>query len=120
MNQLEDLVISYLKAVGARDFELARSFLANDGFSYHSPIADYDDADRFIQSISAVGPILEELTIRRLFTAESEVMTLVDARITLHGYTTRTTAILFHMEQRRITAIEAIFDASEYKKMFAP
>lgn len=119
MNHPEELVRSYLKAVGDRDFELARSFLADDGFSYSSPIADFNDADRFIQSISAVGPILEELGIRRLFVAESEVMALVDARITLHGYVTRTIAILFHMEQRRITTMEVIFDASEYNKMFA-
>ena len=46
-------------------------------------------------------------------------MVPVDARITLHGYVTRTIAILFHMEQRRITSMEVIFDASEYNKMFA-
>ena len=36
MNDPRALVRSYLEAVGARDFELARSFLADNGFSYSS------------------------------------------------------------------------------------
>ena len=118
MNDAEQLVRSYLQALGERDFELARSLLADRGFSYRSPIGDFDDADRFIQSISAIGPILHELSIRRLFASEAEVMAIVDTRITLHGYVTRSSAILFRTENGRIRAMDAIFDASEYHKMF--
>jgi hypothetical protein len=118
MNDPRELVKSYLEAVGARDFELARSFLADKGFSYNSPIGVFDDADRFIESISAVGPILEKLTIRHLFAVESEAIAVVDALITLHGYVTRTIAILFNLENGRISTMEAIFDASEYHRMF--
>ena len=118
MNDAEQLVRSYLQALGERDFELARTLLADRGFSYRSPIADFDDADRFIQSISAIGPILHELSIRRLFASEAEVMAIVDTRITLHGYVTRSSAILFRAENGRIRAMDAIFDASEYHKMF--
>ena len=118
MNDAEQLVRSYLQALGERDFELARSLLADRGFSYRSPIGDFDDADRFIQSISAIGPILHELTIRRLFASGAEVMAIVDTRITLHGYVTRSSAILFRAENGRIRAMDAIFDASEYHKMF--
>lgn len=118
MNDAEQLVRSYLQALGERDFELARTLLADRGFSYRSPIADFDDADRFIQSISAIGPILHELSIRRLFASEAEVMAIVDTRITLHGYVTRSSAILFRVENGRIRAMDAIFDASEYHKMF--
>lgn len=118
MNDAEQQVRSYLRALGERNFELARTFLADDGFSYRSPIGDFDNANHFIQTISAIGPILEKLTIRRLFVSKAEVMTIVDARITLHGYVTRSSAILFHIKNGRIAAMEAIFDASEYHKMF--
>jgi hypothetical protein len=118
MNDAEQKVRSYLQALGNRDFELARSLLSDNGFSYRSPIGNYDDPDRFIQNISVVGPILESLTIRRLFVSGTEVMVMVDARITLHDYVTRSTAILFHIERGKIRGMEAIFDASEYHKMF--
>ena len=118
MNDAEQQVRSYLGALGERNFELARTLLADRGFSYSSPIGNFNDAGQFIQSISAVGPILEKLSIRRLFASEDEVMTIVDARITLHGYVTRTSAILFRVANGRIVAMEAIFDASEYHKMF--
>ena len=118
MNDAEQQVRSYLQALGERDFELARTLLADRGFSYRSPIGNFDNADQFIQTISAVGPILEKLTIRRLFVSEAEVMAIVDTRITLHGYVTRSSAILFRVENGRIRAMDAIFDASEYHKMF--
>ena len=118
MNNAEQQVRSYLEALGERDFELARTLLADRGFSYSSPIGNFNDADQFIQSISAIGPILEKLSIRRLFVSEDEVMTSLDARITLRGYVTRTSAILFRIQNGRIAAMEAIFDASEYHKMF--
>ena len=118
MNDAEQQVRSYLGALGERDFELARTLLADRGFSYSSQIGNFNDADQFIQSISAIGPILDKLSIRRLFVSGSEVMTILDARITLSGYVTRTSAILFRVENGRIAAMEAIFDASEYHKMF--
>ena len=118
MNNTEQLARSYLQAIGDRDFTLARKMLVDKGFSYKSPIGDYDDADRFIQSVSALEPILEEVSVRRLFASGSEAMALVDTRITLHGYVTRTSAMLFRVEKGKITTIEAIFDASEYHKMF--
>lgn len=119
MKSPEQQVRSYLAAIGSRDFDLARSFLADDGFHYSSPIGDFNNADRFIENISAIGPIIEKLTIRRLFVSESEVMVITDVRITLHNYVTRTTAMLCQVENEHIVSIEAIFDASEYHKMFA-
>jgi len=95
MNNPETQVREYLEAISDRDFELARTFLADDDFSYISPIARFDDADRFIEQVSAIGPILEQIKIRRLFVSEPEVIVIADALITLHGYVTRTTAILF-------------------------
>ena len=119
MHNTEQHVRSYLRAIGERDFALARKKLADKGFSYKSPIGDYDDADRFIQSISALGAILEDVAIRRLFTSGNEAMAIVDTRISLHGYVTRTIAMLFRVENERITALEVIFDASQYHKMFS-
>lgn len=117
MKDSKDLVKAYLSAIESRDFEQARLFLADKNFTYTSPIANYDNADQFIRGISAVGPILEQLTIRSLCMDSSRLITIVDARITLHGYVTRTSALIFELDGGKISGIEAIFDATEYHRM---
>ena len=118
MRETETLVRSYLSAIGARDFDLARTFLADRGFSYTSPIGSIDDADLFIQNISAVGPILERLEIRSCMTANGEAMVLFDVTTTMSNFASNTVAMLVVTEDGSIKSIEAIFDASEYHKMF--
>lgn len=119
MNETEDVVKAYLEAIGKRNFELARTYLADRRFSYTSPISSFDDADRFIEQISHIGPILQRLEIRRMFSAGLETIAIVDFLIAIEGYVTHTTAILFRTENGKIRFMEAIFDASDYYRMFS-
>ncbi len=118
VSETEVVIKEYLAAIAGHDFKHARSFLAERGFSYLSPIAHFDDADRFIANISALGGILERLEIRQLMVNGSEAVAIVDAVITIRGYLSRTVAILFCVEGGRIRRLEAIFDATDYHKMF--
>lgn len=118
MSEIAFLVKSYLDAIAARDFELARSFLTNRGFRYTSPIATFDDADRFIESLSAIGQILERMNIRRCFVSNNEAVIVLDATITLNGYEDRTAVIFFIFDDASIKSMEVIFDASNYHRMF--
>jgi hypothetical protein len=118
MSETTDLVESYLGAFAARDFELARTFLADRGFVYTSPLTNFDDPDRFIQHISVLGSILERLEIRKCVASNTEVIAIVDATIALNGYEDHTAAILFRIEHGSIKAMETIFDASDYHRMF--
>ena len=108
MSETETLVRSYLAALGARDFELARSYLANRGFSYTSPISSFTDADRFVQNISVIGPILERIEIRKCMVSSNEAMVILDTTITLDGYVSHTSAMLFVVGDGSIKTMEAI------------
>ena len=119
MTDAETLVKSYLAAVAARDFDLARTFLADRGFSYTSPIGSFKDADRFIQNISAIGQILARLDIRKCAVSGNEVFVILDATLTLNGYASYTSAMLFATAEGYIKSMEAIFDASDYHQMFS-
>ncbi len=119
MSETAALVNSYLGAFAARDFELARTFLADRGFKYISPLANFDDADRFIHYISALGQILERLVVRKCLLSDNEAIAIVDSTITLNGYEDHTAAILFRVENGTIKSMETIFDASEYHRLFS-
>ena len=118
MSGTEHLVKSYLAALAARDFDLARTFLASKGFKYTSPITNFEDADRFIQHLSAIGPILERLVIHKLMLSGNEAIVILDTTLTLNGYVSYRSAMLFEVADEWIKSIEAIFDASDYHQMF--
>jgi hypothetical protein len=119
MNETEERVRSYPAAVAARDFDLARSYLVDRGFRYTSPISSFRDPDGFIQSVSAVGPILARLDIRKCFVSGDEAIVILDTTLALSGYASYPSAMLFAVASGRIKSIEAIFDASDYHKMFS-
>ncbi|MCP3869938.1 MAG: hypothetical protein GY703_17965 [Gammaproteobacteria bacterium] len=118
MSEAVETVRSYLELFGDRSFDEAREFLVDSGFRYNSPIGDFEDADRFIENISRIGPIMQGLVIRKLFTSGNEAIAIVDISIAMQGFVTRTAVILFQIQESRIKSMEVIFDASEYYKMF--
>ncbi|MCB1859042.1 MAG: nuclear transport factor 2 family protein [Gammaproteobacteria bacterium] len=119
MSDTDGVVKAYLHAIAARNFELARSYLCDRGFRYVSPIGNFDNADRFIDNLVAVGSILERLEIRQCMISGNQALAVLDAVITLRGYVSKTIAVLFRVEGGKIRTIEAIFDASDYHRMFA-
>ena len=118
MSEIEALVKAYLNAFSRREFDLARNFLTDRGFSYISPIGRYHDPDHFIQNISRVGPILERLVIRKCMSAGNEAIAIMDSTLTMSGYKSYTVVMLFAVEEGRIKSIEAIYDASDYRRLF--
>ncbi|MGD8587191.1 MAG: nuclear transport factor 2 family protein [Chromatiales bacterium] len=120
MSETETLVKSYLAALADRDFDRVRTFLADRGFKYTSPIASFEEADRFIQHLSTIGPILERLDIHKLMVCGGEAIVILDTTVTLNGYVSYRSAMLFNVVDESIRSIEAIFDASDYHRMFLP
>ncbi|MEN8174415.1 MAG: hypothetical protein ABFS23_01545 [Pseudomonadota bacterium] len=114
------VVESYLAAIARRDFDAARTHLADSAFRYTSPIGDYDDADRFIESISRIGQILVRLDTRLRFSSGEHVCTILDATTAISEYRTQSVVHLARVTNVRIAQIELILDASEYHRMFAP
>ena len=65
--QPKELVDAYLAALTDRDYERARSFLADSGFEYTSPIATFADADAFMDYMMLIGGIIHAITCRKTF-----------------------------------------------------
>lgn len=114
----EEIVQAYLDAIESRNFSLARRFLANHGFSYRSPVFDFDNPDAFIASISGVGPILERIERRRTFVAGNEVCNILT--FVTNWSTPRTTNVVqwVTVESDKIVAMETFFDGRAYREMF--
>mgnify|MGYP000600333940 CR=1 FL=1 len=69
----QQTVEAYLQAIADRDLDQARQYLADSRFRYTSPIGNFDHADRLIESLFGVPPILEKLTLRKCLEAGEEV-----------------------------------------------
>jgi hypothetical protein len=115
----QQTVAAYLQAIADRDLEQARQYLADARFRYHSPIGSFDNADRLIESLFGVPPILEQLTLRKCLSAGEEVIGILDVRVTMQNYATHAIAFWCQVQDGRIRNMEVIFDASEYRRMFA-
>ena len=115
----QQTVEAYLQAIAERDLDQARRYLADTRFRYTSPIGSFADADRLIESLVGVPPILEQLTLRKCLSEGEEVIGILDVRVTMQNYATHAIAFWCRVQDGRIRSMEVIFDASEYRRMFA-
>ena len=112
------VVDRYLDALARRDYDRARTFLADRGFSYTSPIASFDSADDLVEYLTMVSGIVERMERRKIFVDGSDVCHFLT-------YTTRiaereqTQVVQWaHVDGERIRRIELVFDAHQFKIMF--
>ena len=116
----EEIVSALFDAFEGRDFELARSFLSDDGFSYHSPIESFTNADTYISNISRVGQILKRIERCKTFVNGNEVCSVLKVHTTMDTLNAAPVALLTTVLDGKIASMEAIFDATEYNKMIVP
>ena len=116
----EEAVNALFEAFEARDFERARSFLSDETFTYQSPIEAFTNADAFISNISRVGPILERIERCKTFVKGNDVCSVLKVYTTMDTLDAAMVVQLATVVDGKITAIEAIFDATEYNRMIVP
>ena len=116
----QEVVSALLDAFEARDFERARTYLSDTEFTYRSPIESMSSADDFINDISRVGPILERIERIKTFVSGNDVCHLLRVYTTMDTLDATTTVQISTVVDGKVTAIEAIFDATEYNKMIVP
>lgn len=116
----EKVFSDYLDAFEARDFDRLRSYLSDGQFSYQSPVSSYTSADSFVANIARVGPILERVERRRIFVDGNTVCGILNLRTTMEELRLVPVVQLATVVDGRITALEAIFDATAYNRMFEP
>jgi limonene-1,2-epoxide hydrolase len=114
----ESIVTACLDALADRDFERLRTYLADTGFSYRSPVSETDSADDFIIIVSRVGPILESIERVRTFADGNDVCSILKLRTTMEALREVPVVQLTTVADGKIVAMEVFFDASEYNKMF--
>ena len=113
----EEVVSALLDAFEAREFEQARDFLSGETFSYQSPIESFSSADEFIASISRVGPILERIERCKTFVNGNDVCSVLKIHTTMDRLNAALVVQVTTVVDGKITAMEAVFDATEYNKM---
>jgi hypothetical protein len=116
----EEVVSALLDAFEGRDFERARTYLSDSEFIYQSPIESMSSADDFIANISRVGPILERIERVKTFVSGNDVCNLLRVHTTMDTLNATTTVQVATVVAGKVTAIESIFDATEYNKMIVP
>jgi hypothetical protein len=116
----EEIVSALFDAFEARDFELARTFLSDDGFSYQSPIESFTNADTYISNISRVGQILKRIERCKTFVKGNDVCSVLKIHTTMDTLNAAPVVQLTTVLDGKIASIEAIFDATEYNKMIVP
>lgn len=102
------LAATYFSAWKAKDFQTLRSLLADD-VTFRGPLGTADGADECMQGLQGMAQMITDIVIQKIFVDGSDVLTWYD----LH--TTKTdpvpTANWSHVENGKITAIRATFDA---------
>ena len=116
----EDVVNALFDAFEARDFEHAREFLSDETFFYLSPIESFTNADDFIVNISRVGPILERIERCKTFVKGNDVCSVLKIHTTMDTLNAASVVQVTTVVKGKITAMEAVFDATEYNKMIVP
>jgi limonene-1,2-epoxide hydrolase len=113
-----EVVSAYLDAFEDRDFERARQYLSDSTFHYRSPVTQVNNADAFTSIISRIGPILERIERRKIFTKGDEVCVIMHIITSMEGMKDMPLVQLAKVADGKITDMEVFFDASEYNKLF--
>ena len=67
---------------------------------------------------SSIGPILERIERRKVFTRDDEVCGIMHVITTMENMKDMPVVVLAKVVDGRITDMEVFFDASEYNRMF--
>lgn len=112
------IVEGFLAAQAAHDDALARTFLADQGFSFSSPIAAFQCADAFIEYASITGGIILDRVTRKVFVDGGDVCHFLTYRIQLSEKQSVDLVQWARVRDGRIQRIETLFDASTYRQLF--
>lgn len=114
----KEIVDAYLEAIAARDFALARAWLSDKRFSAHSPISEFDSADRYIADLTRVGPILEGIERRKTFVDGNDVCVILNYITRMDQRQVSPVVHWMRVDDGKINYVETLFDARQYAAMF--
>jgi len=110
-----ETVERYFDAWTTKDFDTARSLLADD-LSFRGPIDTFDRADALIQSLKGLSQIVERAERRGLVSGGDRVSVVYDLHTGPVG--TAPVAEWYTVSGGKITSVEAFFDPRPFAPMF--
>lgn len=112
------VVNAYLQALQERDYERARTYLADSGFHYSSPIGTLDSADALVNQSFMSSSIVHSFRVRKVFVDGQDVCHFLVFNVQLSEKFAVDLVQWSTVEDGRIARIEVIFDAHPYRLMF--
>jgi hypothetical protein len=116
--QPKEIVDAYLDAIASHDYEGARRYLADAGFTYDSPIARFDSADAFMEYSALNMGILQGVERVKTFVDGPDVCNFLVMRIQISDKQRVKLVNWSHVERGRIRRMEVLFDARIYQILF--
>lgn len=116
--QPQEIVAAYLDAIASHDYEGARRYLADSGFSYESPIARFDSADAFMEYSAMTMGILQGVERVKTFADGPDVCNFLILHIQVSDKEQVKLVTWSRVEQGRIRRMETLFDARIYQTLF--
>lgn len=117
-NATRQPVDEYLDAIESHDYARARSFLADEGFRYESPISSFSSADDFMQHMSLLAGIIQGIERLKVFVDGQDVCHLLVYVVQLSDKESAKVAHWARVVDGRIQRIETLFDTHWYRQMF--
>jgi ketosteroid isomerase-like protein len=112
----QEIVESYLQALGDRDIPKIKTILSNNTFSFIGPIDRFDNAERLTKALQNLAPIVTGVQIRKMFVDGSDVCCVYNLNTSTPAGSVRCTE-LCHVEDGKITSTEVFFDATPFRQM---
>jgi hypothetical protein len=116
--QPKDTVDAYLDAMARHDYEGARGYLADAGFSYESPIARFDSADAFMEYSALNMGILQGIERIKTFVDGPDVCSFLVMHIQISDKEQVRAVNWARVEGGRIRRMEVLFDTRIYQTLF--
>jgi len=113
-----EIVDAYLDALARHDYDGARSYLADSGFSYESPTAQFDAADAFMEYSALSMGILQRIERVRTFVDGPDVCHFLTLHIQISDKDQVKVVSWCRVEDGRIRRMEILFDTRIYQRLF--
>jgi hypothetical protein len=113
----KEIVMSYQKALGSQNYESARSYMADEDFSFKGPLASHDKPEGLLKDLEHLHSIVKGVNMQKIF-AEGDDVCLIYELITSAPPATSLTCDWYHIEKGKIKSIRVVFDARPYAAMF--
>jgi hypothetical protein len=113
----KEVVMSYQRALGQQDYKTARSYMADENFSFKGPLASHNASEGLLKDLEQLHHIVQGVDMKKVFVDGDDVCLLYDL-ITKEPPTNSFTCEWYHISAGKIRSIRVVFDARPFAAMF--